>query len=197
MGDLWGIILAAGKSLRMGKPKMLLPYRGKTIVETTINNILSSKVKGAIVVLGSGSDEILKVTGRLPVINCYNKDFEEGMLSSVQCGFRTLPVDFGAVIVLPGDQPEIGSDIINTLVDAYLNSDKELIVPVCNSKRGHPLLIGSRYRSSVENLDQEEGLRALLKKFPEDVLEVNTDSPEILKDIDTFEEYMNELKQIN
>jgi molybdenum cofactor cytidylyltransferase len=197
MSEICAIILAAGESKRMKVPKMLLPFQGKTIIETVIENVRSSKTGKTIVVLGSNKEKILKVTGQLPVIHCYNENYKQGMLSSVICGFRSLPENFEAVMVILGDQPGIGPAVIDEVIDAYRKSGKGIIVPVYKNKHGHPLLVDRKYREEIEKLDPDDGLRSLFRKFPDDVFEVETKYPAILKDIDTQEDYLNELKQIN
>jgi molybdenum cofactor cytidylyltransferase len=197
MSEIWTIILAAGESKRMKKPKMLLPFGGKTMIEKVIENVTASEVDKTVVVLGSGKDKIMKVTGKLPVMHCYNDRYKQGMLSSVKCGLRFLPEHFDAVIILPGDLPMIGPDVINLLIKAYRKSGKGILIPIFSDKRGHPLLVSSRYREEIEKLDGNEGLRALAGRFPHDVLELQDDTSDILRDIDTTEDYENELKQIN
>ncbi|MCJ7449745.1 MAG: nucleotidyltransferase family protein [Bacteroidales bacterium] len=197
MSDIWAIILAAGESKRMKVPKMLLPFHGKTIIETVIENVRDSKTDKTVVVLGSDKEKILKVTGQLPVIHCYNEYYRQGMLSSVICGFRSLPEKFGAALVILGDQPGIGPVVIDEVIDAYRKSGKGIIMPVYKNKHGHPLLVDRKYREEIEKLDPDEGLRSLFRKFPDDVFEVETKNPATLKDIDTQEDYINELKQID
>ena len=197
MSEICAIILAAGESKRMKVPKMLLPFHGKTILETVIENVLNSKTGKIIVVLGSDKERILKVTGQLPVVHCYNENYRQGMLSSVICGFRLLPELYGAVLVILGDQPGIGPSVINEVIDAYRKSGKGIIIPLYKSKHGHPVLVDQKYRKEVEKLDPADGLRSLFRKFPDDVFEVDTKNPAILKDIDTQEDYLNELKQFN
>ena len=197
MSGIWTIILAAGESKRMKEPKMLLPFGGKTMIEKVIENVTASEVDNTVVVLGSGNEKIMKVIGNLPVMHCYNDRYMEGMLSSVKCGLRFLPEHFDAVIILPGDMPMIGPDVINLLIRAYRKSGKGILMPTFSDKRGHPLLVSHRYREEIKRLDGNEGLRALAGRFPHDVLEVQTATPDILRDIDTPEDYKNELKQIN
>ena len=195
MKNIWAIILAAGESKRMRFPKMLLPFRGTTIIEQVIENVINSQVDDTVVVLGADGDEIKKVIGNWPVRHCFNEFYKEGMLSSVKCGFRMLPRDFEAVLVFPGDQPLIKPEITDRLISDFRAKDKGILVPLYGNKRGHPLLISSRYREQVMSLDQEAGLRSLALKYPGDVLEVGTDSPDILKDIDNHEDYLNELNK--
>jgi molybdenum cofactor cytidylyltransferase len=197
MYEIWAIILAAGESKRMHQPKMLLPFGNKTIIEKVIGNVISSGIKRVIVVLGSDKDNILKVTKKMPVMNCYNKNYRQGMLSSVQSGFRQLDDTCRAVLVFLGDQPGIGPDVINSLTDAFRKSGKGMIMPVFNNERGHPLLFDSKYRDEITGLDPSETLKDLVHKFSDDVLEVEVKTESVLKDIDTKDDYINEINKTN
>jgi molybdenum cofactor cytidylyltransferase len=192
---IWGIILAAGESKRMGFPKMLLPFDGMTMIERVIMNVSESDVDKVLIVLGANRNEIEKLNIDVPVTYCYNGNYIEGMLSSVICGFRNLPADFKAVLVFQGDQPLISPGVINAVIESYRSSGKGIVVPVYERKRGHPLLIDRKYKNEIEKLDTREGLRSLAYKFSDDVLEVITDDSAILRDFDTFEEYKKEINQ--
>ncbi len=174
---------------------MLLPYKGSTIIETVIENVLNSQVDVAVVVLGAESDEIKKVIGNRPVRCCFNEFYKEGMLSSVKCGFRMLPCDPEAVLVFPGDQPLLRPVITDKVISSFRDAGKGIVVPVHKNKRGHPLLISGRYKEDVLSLDPDEGLRSLAVKFSGDLLEVEADTPDILKDIDNQDDYLNELNR--
>jgi molybdenum cofactor cytidylyltransferase len=194
MSEIWAIILAAGESRRMNTLKMLLPFKGKTIIEKVIENVVSSDVNKTMVVVGSSGDIIVERIKDLPVSHCYNENYREGMLSSVKCGFMNLPGKFEAVIVMPGDYPGIGADIINILIDSFRGSEKKIVIPLFGGKRGHPILISYEYRDEVMKLKPEEGLRGLAMKFPDKVLEMKVNDPAILRDIDTMDDYISELK---
>jgi len=195
MGEIWAIILAAGESKRMKVPKMLLPFHGKTMIEKVVENVAGSEVFRTLVVVGAFRDEILGAISHTGVSSCYNENYRNGMLSSVKCGFRNLPALYDAVVVFPGDQPFIEPDVINSLIGAYRKTGKGIIIPVYRKKRGHPVLISSKYRDAIGSLDENEGLRSLSLMFKEDVSEVKTSSPGILKDFDTKEDYLNELNK--
>ena len=189
MADHWGIVLAAGSSSRMGTQKLLLPYRKSTIIGTVVDQVLASRVDRVMVVLGA---DHLKVAGALegkPVEFCHNREYHKGMLSSVMCGFGSMPEDAGTALVFLGDQPEIPPVVTNAVLDAYNGDIKGIVVPVHNHRRGHPLLVDLKYRNDIQRLDLEKGLRALMHLFPEDVLEVDVDESGILIDIDTREDY--------
>ncbi len=195
MNEIWAIILAAGESKRMKVPKMLLPFNGTTMIEKVIGNVAASKVDKILVVLGSYREEILAVIKSLNVSHCYNEQYRHGMLSSVKCGFRNLPENYDAVLVFPGDQPLIEPEIINKVIDAFRKSRKGIVIPVYRKKRGHPILISVKYRESIYSLPEKEGLRSLSSVYHNDVLEVETKSPGILKDFNSKEEYLNEINQ--
>jgi len=196
MGKIWAIVLAAGESKRMGFPKMLLTFNGKTMLGNVISNIESSDINNIMVVLGAEQKTIQEVVSKTSAKSCYNDNYKDGMLSSVKCGFRNVPSDSDAVLVFQGDQPLIKSDVINNVINAYRSANKGIVIPVYQKKRGHPLLIGNKYITEIEKLDAREGLHSLAYQVPDDVLEIETDSPGILRDFDTYEEYKKEINQI-
>jgi molybdenum cofactor cytidylyltransferase len=174
---------------------IILPFKGKTIIENVINNVIASDVDKTVVVLGAERDEILKTISGLQVTHCYNDNYKKGMLSSVKCGFKSLPETYEAVLIFQGDQPMIEPLTVNKVIKSFRESGKGIVMPVYNKKRGHPLLISNKYKGEVEKLKAEEGLRALAQKFEDDVLEVAVNTSEILRDIDTPEDYQNEINQ--
>ncbi|TET70601.1 MAG: nucleotidyltransferase family protein, partial [Candidatus Aminicenantes bacterium] len=176
---IWAMILAAGESKRMGKPKLLLPYGEKTIIETIVETIVSSNVENTLVILGSDREKIEEKIKNSPVKIVYNRDFRSGMLSSVQCGLKALPQETRAVLVVLGDQPKISADVINKLIDAYKSTGKGIVLPVYKKERGHPVLIDVKYGEEVENLSPEVGLRGTVYNHPEDILEVEVETPSI------------------
>jgi molybdenum cofactor cytidylyltransferase len=196
MNKIIALILAAGESKRMGSPKMLLPFMGKTIIECVVENVLESKVTGIIVVLGAEKDLICAKTGLYPVKTIYNENYERGMLSSVQCGMNELPDGYDAVIIFPGDMPTISPEVTNKIIGSYRKTRKRIIVPVYKTRRGHPVLIDSSLHSEIGMLDDDKGLRQLAQRFPDEVYEVAVENSSILTDIDTQEEYLKEINQI-
>ena len=196
MTKIWAIILAAGASTRMHRQKLLLPYRDKTIVETVIDNAMCLVDKNIVVVVGANKEEIISQIGNRPVNYCVNKNFMDGMLSSVICGFKALPKDADAAMIFLGDQPQIPKNAAQKVIEAWQRNEKGIVIPTFNGRRGHPVLFETNYRSKIEKLNPEEGLRSLSRKFKEDVLEVDCNISEILRDIDTPEEYNLEINKL-
>ena len=195
MNGIWAIVLAAGESRRMGTPKMLLPYNDVTIIEQVIRNLMDANVDRVVVVVGAGKEEIMKVTRRYDVFHCYNENYKSGMLSSVKCGFYSLPEGCLAALIMPGDQPMTGPGEINRVISRFLESDRGLVMAAHNGRRGHPLIVDMKYLDEVLSLPGEDGLRVLADRHPDDVLEADTDDPSVLRDIDTQEDYMNEISK--
>ena len=192
MGKIRSIILAAGESKRMGFPKMLLNFNGKTMIEKVLDNVAESDSDSILVVLGAGREDLTGLVIKYGVKYCYNKNYRDGMLSSVQCGFRNLPSDTVATLVFQGDQPFIAPVVINMVINAYKTSGKGIVIPVYAGKRGHPLLLDIKYSDQIDGLDPAQGLRSITYLNSADVLEVETDEPGILRDFDTYDDYMKE-----
>jgi molybdenum cofactor cytidylyltransferase len=192
---IWALILAAGESKRMASPKLLLPFRKKTIIETVIGNAVASKVDHTLLVLGAHRDELFHKIKDSPVETVFNKNFSAGMLSSVQLGFRSLPEGTQAALVLLGDQPSVSSAVIDRVIEGFFMSHKGIVLPTYKKDRGHPVLIDMKYRDFIDKLSPDVGLRGVVYSHPEDVFEVEVDTPAILRDIDTRDDYNREIKK--
>lgn len=186
---IWAVILAAGESRRMGRPKLILPYGERTIIETVVRNAVSSRVDRTLVVLGANRQEIEEKIAGFDVDRVVNAGYREGMFSSVKCGLSALPGSARAAVFMLADQPDVRALAVDALVDAYLREGKGIVIPVFKGKRGHPLLVDLKYRRRVETLSPEVGLRGLLRENPEDILEVSVPSSAVLDDIDYPEDY--------
>jgi molybdenum cofactor cytidylyltransferase len=193
LSGIWAVVLAAGESVRMKCPKLILPFGGRTIIENVIQNILSAGIKNIMVVTGAWEKEVIKAISGMPVRNCTNANYKNGMLSSVICGLKSLPSDAQAAMIFQGDQPEITPEVVSQLVRARGNNGKGIILPVHNGKRGHPLFISRKYFTEVGRLNPDDGLRGLLSAFSHDILEVEVENKMILRDIDTKDDYQKSI----
>lgn len=192
---IWAVILAAGESRRMKKAKLLLPFGEHTIIETVVQNVLKSRVDNTLVVLGSNWEKTKKILQRYLVKVVVNPYYVQGMLSSVQYGFQSLPEDVRAAVVVLGDQPSIPGSVVDTLIAAYKKTHRGIIVPTFQKNRGHPILLDMKYRTDIKHLNPEEGLRTLVYSHPKDIEEVEVKTESILRDIDVEEDYMSEQKK--
>jgi molybdenum cofactor cytidylyltransferase len=139
--------------------------------------------------LGAHQKKILPLIKYLPLSVVYNPDYKKGMLSSIQSGLRSQASETQAVVIALSDQPGIPGQVIDLLIENYHKTKKGIILPVYSHKRGHPVLIDLKYREEILNLSPDTGLRGLVFNHSEDILEVPVDCPNILKDIDTPDDY--------
>ncbi len=188
------IILAAGESRRMGKSKLLLPYGDSSIIETVVNHACLSSADHVLMVLGRDEKRIAGLVKDYDVQITPNPDFKSGMISSVKCGLKSLPENLDAVMILLGDQPMIGPPLLDELLQAYRQSKDRILVATYQGKRGHPLLFNAGFRKEILDFPSSKSLKDLLISHSADIREIETDAPEILRDIDTEEDYKNELK---
>jgi molybdenum cofactor cytidylyltransferase len=191
------IVLAAGESRRMGVPKMLLPFGGATVIRRVVDELFRSMIDRTLVVVGHESATITEALRRSSATIVENPDYPSGMLSSVRCGIRALPPECEVVLVVPGDQASIRSELVDELLAAFAEQDKGIAVPVYQGKRGHPLTLSMRYRDEILTHFDDVGLRGILRAHPDDVLEVETNSPAALSDIDSPEDYRRELAALD
>ena len=175
---------------------MLLPFEGKTIIEKVVENILLSGIFQIRVVLGSDYSEIAEALKSWPVSFIRNEKYWEGMHSSVMYGVSSLPLSTHAVLIFLGDQPFIPSKVTEKVVEGWKSSAKGIVIPLFEGKRGHPCLYDMKYRNQLSNLNPEIGLKSIALTFSEDICEVETFSPEIVRDIDTKEDYYKEIGMI-
>jgi molybdenum cofactor cytidylyltransferase len=195
MNEIWAIVLAAGASSRMKQQKLLLPFQEKTVIEKVVRIAEQVVKSNIVVVLGADHEKVRRQTGKPDLKYVVNEDFMKGMLSSVICGFEALPENARVALLFLGDQPQIPADVALQVVSAWREKNKGIVIPSWSGKRGHPVLIETRYRNEIKKLDPEKGLRTLSEKFREDVFEVECDAPEILRDIDTPEDYAFEINK--
>ena len=190
---IYAIVLAAGESRRMGTPKQLLPFGGKTLLQTVVDRLLRSRADGVLVVLGCRADEVWTSLADRPIRFVLNPVYAQGMLSSVRAGVATLSPDATAALVCLGDQPLVDPDVVDRLIETHRETGAGIVLPTFNGKRGHPALISLRYRDEILALSGDPGLKAVMRGHPEDTVEVAVDMPEILSDIDTPEDYQKAL----
>ena len=191
------IVLAAGESKRMGRPKQLLEWQGKPLLQHSLESLINSAVDEIILVLGHEADRIRATLPALPIKIVINPDYQQGMASSLRRGLLAADRSSEAFLVLLADQPGIGPEIMNTIIRTFRQADprRGIVRPVCRGRRGHPVLIGAQYREEVLRLQGDLGARQILMNHPGDVLEIDVEDNAILEDIDTPEEYQNYTKR--
>jgi molybdenum cofactor cytidylyltransferase len=189
------IILAAGRSARLGSPKQLLSYQGKNLLQHTIDIAFESEIGPIIVVLGSGIEEISAKlnTNTLTIIE--NPFWENGMASSVVCGINTmnnLRPDTEAVILMVCDQPFVNAKLLKDLIKKQKESGSSIIASSYENIHGTPALFHKEHFNELSALTGDSGARSLIKRYADSIEAIPFDQGGI--DIDTLEDYRNLLK---
>ncbi|RLG23120.1 molybdenum cofactor cytidylyltransferase, partial [Methanosarcinales archaeon] len=130
------LILAAGESRRMGKPKQLMPLGKTTILEQTVDNFLNSEVSDVIVIVGYRAEDIASLIVKRPVTIVVNSAYREGMSTSIVAGLNLVSDKAQGVMLALADQPFVDSQTINRLIEAFGTYDKGIVIPTYQSRRG-------------------------------------------------------------
>ncbi len=184
-----GIILAAGKSLRMGKNKLLLPFRGKPILQHVIDAALQSSLSPLILVLGSDSDAIRSNVDLRNISVIENKDFSCGYGSSLQVGLRALSDSCAGAMFLLGDQPLLTAQTIEALLLAFQKEPERWVAPSWNGQRGNPVITPASWFDRIFALKGDTGPREHLKEPSARLKLVDVDDRGVVFDIDSPEDY--------
>lgn len=185
------LILVAGLSTRMQEFKPLMPLRGRTLIENTVDSVLRSGADSAVVVTGYRADEVEPLLlGRYgeKVLLVRNNDYATtDMLESIRTGLRAMP-DCDAFFLLPGDMPVIREETFRALLDRR-DGQKRIIFPTLEGYRKHPPLIDSRFLPEILSFSGEGGLRSLWRLHEDEIIEVPVDDTGVWVDLDTQQQY--------
>lgn len=188
--EVAAIILAAGRSQRMGAFKPLLPFGPTTVIETCIENVRAGGVKNIVVVLGDDTraedlKEHLKNAG---VSFAVNPDSNSEMSVSIACGVRNLPEQARAVIINPVDHAAVPGEVVKTLISEWKKGTR-LVKPTWNGRGGHPVLIDLDFRDELLGLDPNSGLKTFFSVHQAEVSRIPVDSNYVARDMDTWDDY--------
>ena len=187
-----GVVLAAGASTRMGRPKQLLPLAGRPLLQHVVDAALASSLDEVIVVLGHCADEVeaaLTLDGHARAVR--NPDFGEGQITSLRCGLAAVKPDARAAAILLGDQPSLRGEAIDEMLAAFLAAGARAARPVfpdAGGRPGHPVLLAREIFRELQPLRGDQGARTLFEEKRPGVLEVAV-AGEPPPDIDTPDDF--------
>lgn len=188
------VVLAAGASRRYGAHKLLLPVQGQPLIRRTVEQVLASRVEGVVVVLGRDAEAVRQALAGLPVRCVVNPDYREGMSSSLRAGIEALGPEVEAALIVLGDQPSVGPEIVDRLIESYRNAGKPIVVPSYHGVRGNPVLFAASLFPEIREVQGDQGAREVISRDPGRVLEVAFALP-APRDVDTPEDYEALLRQ--
>lgn len=180
------VLLAAGFSVRFGsiKLKAALPD-GNTILRKTFNNLLQATeniiVIGRMELLEQGVYDFIPATHRPFLFLCEDARF--GMGHTLACGIRHIPSMWQSAMICLGDMPFIRQDTLTRLLSA--GRSQHIVIPTYESARGHPIIFGRHFFPELQMCQGDTGAKHVLQAHPDSIIELDTDDPGILQDIDT------------
>jgi molybdenum cofactor cytidylyltransferase len=185
---LAAIILSAGASSRMGRPKALLPYREGTFLEHLVQVTRHPRIGLTRVVLGAGAEVIRTIAKLDPSVVVLNSNWEQGQLSSIREGIRSLEeIETDGIVLCPVDHPLVSARLVDELIEHFYGNAsanaKSIVLPTYQGRRGHPVIFSSALYGELLAAPTEQGARAVVWAHAGDVLEVPTDEEGIVLNI--------------
>ena len=182
------IVLAAGKSTRMGRQKMLMPWGETTVLGKVTQTLQNAGVEDIVIVTNKVmAHSIINLhPARLPL--AINDNGE--MLASMQAGLRALKPSAEAALICLGDQPQMEEGSVRSVCEAYSKSRSSLVVPSYQMRRGHPWLAAKALWDEILAMEEGRSMREFLTAHSDEIEYVNMDTPTILQDLDTPEDYL-------
>ncbi len=185
------IILAAGKSSRMGQPKMSLAWGNTTVLGKVVETIQNTGIDDVLVVTGGAKNEVEKIIANYQVRIVHNQDYANNeMLASIQLGLQAQKPTAEATLICLGDQPQVEERSVRLVCEMFLAQKSRIVVPSYRMRRGHPWLIARELWDEVLQMRAPESMRDFLNKHGENIFYINYDSPSILQDLDTPSDYL-------
>jgi molybdenum cofactor cytidylyltransferase len=192
------IILAAGQAKRMGQPKMLLPWGETTVLGQVIKTVQRAGVNDILVVTGGAREQVEGIVAGYGGRVVHNENFKDGeMLSSLQIGLRALrgfavsdssPAE--AALIILGDQPQVEERSVRGVASLFVETRARLVVPSYRMRRGHPWLIARPLWEEILQMNPRQTPRDFLNRHASEIEYVNVDTPSVLSDLDTLEDYL-------
>jgi molybdenum cofactor cytidylyltransferase len=188
-GEVSAILLAAGRSERMGAFKPLLRFGNTTVIESCINYLRTGGIREIVVVVGHRSEEIKQRLEGTQVTFVTNPEPDSEMSASIARGIQRLSSSAQATLIALTDQPAIPSSIVGVLT-AQWRKGHRIVKPEFQGRGGHPVLIDLCFSRELLSLDSQEGLKAFFRAHHDEVRRVSVTSPFIARDMDTWDDYL-------
>lgn len=190
------VVLSAGESSRMGRPKALLEIEGGTFIEKIVSALKAAQVDKVIVVLGHNAEALRGRIEHLPAEILVNPDYKQGQLSSLQVAVRHLQpeADCDAMLVHLVDHPYVDAKLVKLMIEKFYAGRPSIVVPRHGDKRGHPVIFSRELFKELLAAPLDQGAKAVVNAHRSDTLEIATEDEGITVDIDTPELYRRHVK---
>jgi molybdenum cofactor cytidylyltransferase len=187
--NVTAIVLAAGTSSRMGQPKQVLQFEGRSLVRRAAEAAVGSRTRQTIVVLGANRELVEAELAGLAVMLVHNPDYAQGMNTSLRAGLHAVRPEVDAVVVLLADQPFVDSAVIDALIDRYEESGATIVRPRYGGQPGNPVLWDRALFDELIAQEGDQGGRALLQQHASEIAWLDLPDGTLQTDVDTPEAY--------
>jgi molybdenum cofactor cytidylyltransferase len=197
---LAGVVLAAGRSERMGRPKALLDFRGRPFVVRILEALEALRLKPRLVVLGIDAPRIRPVLAGHECMIVENPDAESGPIGSLRAALAALkPVRPAAILAWPVDLPQVRVSTVERLLEAHRHAHAPAVVPSFAGRRGHPVIWDAALFEELEASEAatRHGARAVLHAHQSELLTVAVDDPAVIDDLNTPKDYERLVREVN
>jgi molybdenum cofactor cytidylyltransferase len=190
------VVLSAGESSRMGRPKALLPIGGQNFIERIVSALKQSQAGRIVVVLGHGADVMRRHIEHLPVDIVINSEYKNGQLSSLQSAIRHIEKEnrCDGILVHLVDHPYIDNRLVDLMIGRFYETKKLIVVPRHQGKRGHPVIFSRDLFDELLGAPVDQGAKAVVNAHRAETLEIETEDQGIALDIDTPDLYRQYVK---
>ncbi|HEY1232391.1 MAG TPA: nucleotidyltransferase family protein [Candidatus Binatia bacterium] len=190
------VVLSAGESSRMGRPKALLPIDGQTFIEKIVAALKQAKLEKIIVILGHNAPELEAKIAHLTVDILINADYKRGQLSSLQLAVRYLQADLdcNGILVHLVDHPYLDAALVEEMIRRFDESKSKIVVPNFHGKRGHPVIFSRELFPELLSAPMDQGAKTVVNAHRAETLEIDTEEEGIAVDIDTPELYQQHVR---
>ena len=193
------VILSAGESSRMGRPKALLPIDGVRFIDKIVTSLRLARIGKIMVVLGHNAAEMRQKISDLQIDLVINPDYKQGQLSSLVAAIRSIETGDDAervdgILVHLVDHPYVNADLVNLMIERFYESKKLIVVPRYQNRRGHPVIFSRALFGELLAAPLDRGAKAVVHAHRDDTLEIDTNDEGAIIDIDTPEEYRCHVK---
>jgi molybdenum cofactor cytidylyltransferase len=180
---LAAVILSGGQSRRMGSPKALLQYRGKSFLEHLLAVTQHPQISVRRIVLGADAVPITDALALPAEDMVINSDWERGQLSSIHAALRSLPPGTDGILLCLVDHPLISAKLISQLIEVFYDTKKSIVLPICQGRRGHPVIFSAALYEELLAAPLDQGARAVVWAHSDDLVEWPTDDRGCLRNI--------------
>jgi molybdenum cofactor cytidylyltransferase len=184
-----GVILAAGSSSRLGRPKQLLTLDGEPIARVVARNALTSKLAEIILVTGGSAEAVAETVADLPVHVVENPEYRDGQSTSLIRGLQAVSASVDGVLFLLGDQPEVDGSVLDALINAYETTGGPIVQPVYGETPANPVIFARSLFPELLGVTGDEGARAVVKRHQSEIVPAPFPDRQPPGDIDTEEDY--------